>query len=95
MRGEKMSSAQTIRPGIYHDFAPEHPSLSSNYEICTVHGVATNKAGDDKRVIIERTCPNGSPKLQHLTFEEFREIVGIGDRNTPRFLFVEANHFQD
>ena len=85
----------TVIPGIYKDLAPPHPRSPSSYEICTVHGVATHETQDDKRVIIERTCETGSRKLQHLTLDEFYGRININNHETPRFVFIHSNYFQD
>lgn len=78
-----------VIPGIYEDRAQPNP------EKCTVLGGAINENGDDARVIIERILPCGSPTLQHLTLEAFKEILNIGNLTTPRFKLLQANYCQD
>lgn len=87
----------TIIPGIYKDLAPQHQHKGPlSHEIITVLGSSTHETNkEDVRVIIQRTCPSGSPKLEHLTLKEFAAHVNIKNHEIPRFAFVQANHFQD
>lgn len=78
-----------VIPGIYKDLA--HPKQ----EMCTVLGGALNEEGEDERIIIQRTLLCGSITFLHLTFEEFRRKIHIGDQEIPRFSFIMANFYQD